>query len=103
MSYVKDALYSYEGAKVCRTLRSHAWTITDRCVSCRIVRDDYNAPYRPSNRVSINSPIGGAGINTMEPPKIPQLSGNAIIGPKDQGVFRRTMSGAVRARKGAHL
>ncbi len=62
MSYHRTANYSAEGRKVCRTLGAHAFTEAGICCSCRIVRDDFDHPYRPMDRPGVDSPRGGTSV-----------------------------------------
>jgi len=74
MSYLRTAAYLPAGAAVCRRM-GHVWD-GSRCAGCRLIRDDYTAPYFPG--VSIH---GGLPMGRMEP-----LMAPVVVTPRRKAV-----------------
>ena len=89
MSLYRGSGYSAAKARLCRSMGAHGWD-GDTCSTCGIVKDDFATPY-VTRGVSIGSPLRGATVGRMEPPRIPELHGNKSLGPTDPGLFRRNL------------
>jgi hypothetical protein len=65
VSYVKDGRYNAKAGSWCRQ-NGHVWDGA-RCSGCRLLRDDYDAPYVPTLGMTLSDPGGAKPVGQMVP------------------------------------